>query len=424
MQLWSHVYRQKFHAEIDTDNLTEAFNNVLRSRYLRLRQDTSVFELVQILVSIVFPEQESDYIVAVAQQTEAYRKPRYNIPDFLVDRPQCVQAACLANISSAKEFSPADVIVEGDGKFYFSSKHQGTTNSRMLVNIPDGNCSCSYFCKTNIPCKHMFAVFNLFSTEWTWNNLPKHLTDSMYMTLETSVLDNSEVPSTSNGSNSQINGNCDECDLTTELHQEPPIPVTSAHKLRCLQKKAHEVLTKCRDVCYCCTDIKVLEDTLSHAEKIYSNIVVSADPNNTTEVLPSFPLLAKSSLNESSRSAKRLRRSKAKEKNVGPPPKCFKSSCDPLHSAKNREPGRPKNVRPRREKPKLPRQVSDNTREHAQRLKKKFQGSTLVCSSPKLSEQDNKENQCSNLSKLPIGMETETIMVCILGVKFCRVLYR
>lgn len=44
-------------------------NNALWSRYLRLRQDTSVFELVQILLNVVFPEQESDYIVAVAQQT-------------------------------------------------------------------------------------------------------------------------------------------------------------------------------------------------------------------------------------------------------------------------------------------------------------------------------------------------------------------
>lgn len=166
----------------------------------------------------------------------------------------------------------------------------------------------------------------LFS--WTWNNLQKHLTDSMYLTLETSVLDEFHSKSTTNNLNLMAfsikmiviepNGN--------ELHQEPPIPVTSVHKLRCLQKKAHEILTKCKDVCYCCTDIKVLEDTLSSAEKIYCNIVVSADPKNATEVLPSFPLLSQSSVSESSKRSKSLCRSKPSEQNAGPPKKRFKAT--------------------------------------------------------------------------------------------------
>ncbi len=100
-----------------------------------------VFELVQILVNIVFPEQESNYIVAVAQQMEAYRKPRYNIPDFLIDRPQCVQAACLANMSGAKEFLLADVAVQGEGKFTITKK-QGTNSKKYFVDILGGNCSC------------------------------------------------------------------------------------------------------------------------------------------------------------------------------------------------------------------------------------------------------------------------------------------
>ena len=379
LQLWSHVYRQNFHAEIDTDNLTEAFNNALRSRYLRLRQDTSVCELVQILLNVVFPEQESNYIVAVAQQTEAYRKPRYSIPDFLIDRPQCIQAACLANMSSAKEFLLADIVVQGEGKFSVTKK-QGTNSKKYFVDILGGNCSCSYFSKSNIPCKHIFAIFNLFSPQWNWYDLPKHLTDSTYLTLETSVLDSNFTME--NDENIILEDNKNEVDsdvemepLRQEIHQLP-IPVTSAHKLKCLQKKAHEIFTKCRDVCYYCTDIKLLEDTISDAEKIYRKIVLSADSKNGEEGLPSFSMLAQSSKKQSIKRSKRLCRSVLTERNGGPPKKRFKSSGDPLHFAKAKGPGRPKKSRPRREKPRLPRQVSEDTKQQSLHLKKRVQGAT------------------------------------------------
>lgn len=56
MQLWAHYHRQVFHGQVDTNNITESFNNVLRQRYLPLRHDTTIFALVQVLVEIVFPE--------------------------------------------------------------------------------------------------------------------------------------------------------------------------------------------------------------------------------------------------------------------------------------------------------------------------------------------------------------------------------
>lgn len=384
VQLWSHVYRQKFHADIDTDNLTEAFNNALRSRYLRLRQDTSVFELVQILVNVVFPEQESNYIVAVAQQMEAYRRPRYNIPDFLINRPQCIQAACLTNMSSAKEFSISDVTDQSCGKFIVTSK-QGSSSKEYNIDIPGGNCTCSYFTRSCVPCKHIFAIFQLFSPEWNWYDLPQKLTDSTYMTLETSVLDSTEDVVMENDENT-LNSNavCVDSDgdvETKSLHQEvscPPVPVTSAHKLKCLQKKAHEVLTKCRDICFCCTDTSVLENAVSDAEEIYRKIVRSANPNNDGEGLPSFSVLAQISKKKSTKRAKRLSRSVLTERNGCPPKKRFKSSSDPLNFAQAKGPGRPKNSRARREKPKLPRQVSEETRQQKHRFKKKDLGTATA----------------------------------------------
>jgi len=278
------VYRQSFHAEIDTDNLTEAFNHTLSSRYLQLRQDTSVTDLCEVLLNIVFPEQQQEYTIAVAQQTEGYRKPRYEIPSYLIDRPRNVQPACLTNISKAKQLASSDTTTDGNGVFTLNS-----TDKSYLINIPGGCCECPYFIKTKIPCKHMFAVFALFSDQWSWYDLPSQLTDSTYMTLETSLLEQTledtatpnaqvqEVSTRSNDSNAEdqqshatleletdtLDGDSvvvlddgvefekkmkigEKDDRTTTTTAQPiPVAQTSAHRLHTLQKNAHTILTKC-----------------------------------------------------------------------------------------------------------------------------------------------------------------------------------
>lgn len=351
MQLWSHVYRQTFHAEIDTDNLTEAFNHALRSRYLQLRQDSSVTDLIEVLVNIVFPEQQHEYTVAVAQQTDAYRKPRYDIPDYLSDRPRSVQTACLANMSKAKQFVSSDVTTDGDGVFTLKSKDKS-----YLMNIPGGCCECPYFSKTKIPCKHMFAIFSLFSEQWSWHDLPCQLIEGTYMTLETSLLEQDlvdtiipesvgelqdaftsaravTVGSTTEKQQSDdavictmldnSGGNCDvvldngdKCvELEKSKHgeneidksaQQIPTAETSTHKLRSLQKNAHTILSKCKDVCYLTTDCSVLEAVIQNAEEIYRELVESADSSNTSKFLPVFPVLAHNSANISRKRKKLL----------------------------------------------------------------------------------------------------------------------
>ncbi len=117
-------------------------------------------------------------------------------------------------------------------------------------------------------------------------------------------------------------------------------------------------------------------NTISDAEKIYRKIVLSADPKNDEEGLPSFSVLAQSSTKQSIKRSKNLCRGILTERNGGPPKKRFKSSGDPLYFAKAKGPGRPKNSRPRREKPRLPRQVSEDTKQQSLSLKKRVQGAT------------------------------------------------
>lgn len=184
-----------------------------------------MFSLVQVLTDIVFPEQARDYTIAVAQQTNAYRVSRYNIPDFLQDRPHFIQAECLANIQGAKKYERSDITPQGDGKFHVTERKGYRAVKTIRVNLPEGSCECSQFQKSLIPCKHMFAIFSHFPSDWSWKNLPATLTESSHMTLDTAVLHSEEA--------TEVFDDCDQSVMKDEMKfsdiaQDPPVKRTSA----------------------------------------------------------------------------------------------------------------------------------------------------------------------------------------------------
>jgi len=185
---------------VDTNNITESFNNVLRQRYLPLRHDTTIFALVQILIEVAFPEQETKYTLSILNQTQSYRKPRYQVPSFLEDRPHQVQSLCMLNIERARSIPKSHLHEIDEGTFQTMSRD----DKSWKICVSSGTCTCPAFVTTNIPCKHFFAVFYHFPT-WSWNDLPKSLTESIHMTL-----DDISVPSV---------------DIGTQLQDVVPLPL-------------------------------------------------------------------------------------------------------------------------------------------------------------------------------------------------------
>ena len=181
LQLWAHAHRQVFHCGVDTNNITESFNNVLRRRYLPLRQDTTIFALVQVLVEVVFPEQEIRYIQATIKQTSTYRRPRYHQPYYLSNLSHTAQSICLLNIERVKNI-PKNNVTEQDPKGVYSILSSSAERS-WTVNIPAGSCTCPTFQSSHLPCKHMFAIFHHYP-KWSWDDLPSDLTNSSHMTLD------------------------------------------------------------------------------------------------------------------------------------------------------------------------------------------------------------------------------------------------
>ena len=104
-----------------------------------------------------------------------------------MNRPFGVLTSCIANMERSMKV-PADSISVMCSKNGIYSVKSSSGSSVYDVNITDGNCSCPYFFKHNLPCKHMFSIFE--HTEWSWQNLPLSLTESPHniMVLEESFL--------------------------------------------------------------------------------------------------------------------------------------------------------------------------------------------------------------------------------------------
>ena len=111
--------------------------------------------------------------------TTHYRQPRHQLPEFLLGRPRQVQATCIGNMEKAKKIKNDSIIsMATDDCYEIKSKSGGT----HTVDICNGVCTCKSFTLQQIPCKHMFVV--LSQSNWSWNDLPKSLTNSVNLTPE------------------------------------------------------------------------------------------------------------------------------------------------------------------------------------------------------------------------------------------------
>ena len=334
------MYRQCFHANIDTNNFTEGFNSSLR-KYLLLRHDKSVHSLVKILLSVVFPEQEREYLELNIRQSEQYRKPiNSTVPPYLLNRPQEVRAACLKNTEKAKliessrlkEFSnqPGTYTVTTSGGSYESS-------------ISAGKCSCPYFQKQKIPCKYMFAIF--MHTKREWDDLPKKLTQAPYMTLD------HDVSSTACAHDQEQTWLDDVEELQPVAAVIPP-KVTPGNMIAKLQRAIRDDLAKCASMAYMVNDAPLLMEAHERIKAIHMELLQAARSNPDKEnQLPVMSLLVKADLSDYRRRSKLtprasmvLRKYRKRKANVTSPinHKRMKMGDDPLLGASRRSVGRPK----------------------------------------------------------------------------------
>lgn len=344
-QIWAHAYRQSFHGGVNTNNITESFNNVLRKRYLPLRHDTTVFALAQVLLEVVFPEQELKYVQATVKQTSTYRSPRYSLPDFLKERPHSIQGICLLNIERGKSI-PSSHIAEVHNTGLFNVKKGSTPSSDEVwsINISEGNCTCPAFQNSHIPCKHMFAIFHHYNSKWKWSDLPKSLIDAPHMSLDIQCTSHNDE---------YITYNDDSTDTSNIPSTSNDIPVsrTNGKQVYRLQKQIEEALSQYRTLTFLTNDIPTLGNVLEELNRIRTSLKESAIIPGGENCPPAFKALAAAGVEDfkmNNRTVYRrgVKRTSQYTKGVSQPKKQKCNKTDVLLEAKRREAGRPKLKQP------------------------------------------------------------------------------
>ena len=278
-------------------------------------------------------------------------------------------------MEKAKEIEHDSITSMGTDGCYEVKINQSSPHA---VDICNGTCTCKSFILQQIPCKHMFAVFS--QSKWRWNDLPKSLIDSVNMTLE--------VPSFSAGGENQTSGEVTTSNMCTGIQEESnpsnttdPIPVhqSSQHQLLMSQKHARDSFAKCIAAVFTIDDVSVCEQIATEAEHLYSIIVSSTQ---SSDGLPSFPLLQKAGVMEDSEKMKmqeKARRTvmkyrkqiskREKQTHISSEPKRCRLSDEPLSHCLKATVGRPKKRMIKRRRKVVSHLVSEETR--AAKLKSK-----------------------------------------------------
>lgn len=320
----------------------------MRKRYLPLRHDTTVFALAQILVEVVFPEQELKYIQATVKQTTEYRIPKYPMPSYLQNRPHLIQGMCLLNLERSKSIPIDRIFKQSEKGVFYVQKGLKDSDEKYTVSIPDGTCSCPSFQTSKIPCKHMFAIFH-HHNEWQWSSLPEELTNAPHLILDTSATKFAEPVQT-------------ECDYLTDsptISSQIPSHTTDGRKLYRLQKEVEEALGHCRTLTFLTNDISALQLALTEVNKAMNLLKTAAVIPGGDNCPPTFKVLAKAGTVDFRNSkilcragVKRKHRSSATQSNIK------KTRCHNELVATSKTVGRPKVKWSQRKKPVLIRQVS------------------------------------------------------------------
>ena len=148
------------------------------------------------------------------------------------------------------------------------------------VQLQTPSCTCETWRKTNFPCKHFYAVFNIFD-EWEFSRLPDSYRNNVFITLDPDVVDSISVKSTAS---LQPQVKCDdgaskgnEDDLhdiapIDENHESTSGPQKGKYSPTALRKSIREKAAHVCDASYTVDDIECLKEAVKDLERIYETL--------------------------------------------------------------------------------------------------------------------------------------------------------
>ena len=155
------------------------------------------------------------------------------------------------------------------------------------VQLQTPSCTCEAWSKNNFPCKHFYAVFNIFD-EWEFSRLPDSYRNNVFITLDPDVVDSISVKSTAS---LQTQVKCDdgaskgnEDDDTNDQHDIAAIdenqstsgPQEMKYSPKALRKSIREKAARVCDASYTVDDIECLKEAVQDLERIYETLRIKS----------------------------------------------------------------------------------------------------------------------------------------------------
>ena len=178
---------------MNTNNGAESLNKLLKYSFLPRKKSLTLSTTVSLLIEKFLPVCHEKYLFQNYKQSGQYRSYKSFVPDYLYGRPRNTILHCLERKTKALKYLLSDISPNDLENGEFTIK--GTNNKQYKVNFGVKStdrmpsCTCQDWITWHLPCKHFFAIFNLYP-HWGWKQLPNEYLNSAYLCMDTDTLHN------------------------------------------------------------------------------------------------------------------------------------------------------------------------------------------------------------------------------------------
>ena len=150
-------------------------NKLLKYSFLPRKKTLTLSRTISLIIEDFLPVSHQKFLFKNYKQSSQYRSYKSFVPVYLHGRPHSTILHCLGRKTTLLKYSLSDTsIIDLDsGKFTV----KGTTSEKHTVHFGTENedhmpsCTCQDWTQWQLPCKHFFAIFNLYP-QWGWSQLP------------------------------------------------------------------------------------------------------------------------------------------------------------------------------------------------------------------------------------------------------------
>lgn len=177
---------------MNTNNGAESLNKILKYSFLPRKKSLTLSRTVSLVVEDFLPVSYQKYLFQNYKQSSQYRSYKSFVPEYLHGRPHSTILHCLERKTKALKYSVSDTSVIDLQSGKFTLKGSKSENHKVDFGIENAehmpSCTCPDWTQWQLPCKHFFAIFNLYP-QWGWNQLPAEYLKSAYLSMDTNALD-------------------------------------------------------------------------------------------------------------------------------------------------------------------------------------------------------------------------------------------